>query len=906
MAVVALDTVASKDTYLQNGYFVPNAVPAGHFGKGRFPRFGEKAASPVYAPGALVHQPFGSLVPVTVATASASVLSKGHATSAAAFYTQDTLGFFRDAVSKVTVADAGLGAAATTFLDAFEAGTYTTYGPTGGAAVVPGNHIYDAVTIAAGHTDLTASASAIGGAGVTALFSNGNVAVTNVVASDVTTDYVIIFCVGNISFSAAAWITAGKLRKILLVATGTITVLGVHAAPHYSYSAVSVSVAGVVTSVAGGSNYVGLNAAVATQYLYDPNTLSVTIPGVVLHAAGSYADLHTFDLVKNNAALAVAFGGTSAFYNMTATDVSTVWLTAATNMLYRLCCQHQVVPQTVLPADSVVLQAGCYYLLTTFFATNYTTALSFAKTATHVPNFGASTEYSNFSAYFRPDATLATAVWAQTYRVADLVYAPLSAGRYLSCNALGMTSPSTVDFALPTLPYFIETTEITANCPLSLSSTFPANDTILATDGGMDTYTVHNNATANVTAISAYRALKAPVATTLTAPTAVTINVPNKSWVDYSPFNGEVLSADAGLEVIDGRVRLLNGVRQAGVMTANLVCTPSAVALEVFNPFFNGAATVPSTVEFVTFKSLAKVRFNLILSGVSENYTLDAGNSVLIGANNYTYTVAGAVGTLKKVSGGVSTTVGAWTFGAVPAVVNVFLTIVFGDTVMKATTFTTNTVLDNSVPATYFTRNLATADAVYTQVSQPAGTLLYLPGISDPTALGLVEWGVEPVTNMPDFWQASVFHNEARAFPEVVVNGRRESAYVEGQTKVAISLADGTYVNDAAVSVVVADGLANVADLPLTKGFITYVAVKVPNNSGMQVYTIGIDFATFDLAADALKLNTLQRGKHSGVVVDTKSVDLKKKDVITGCGFVNYDDNEGGTIRIVFPCKGVF
>jgi len=69
----------------------------------------------------------------------------------------------------------------------------------------------------------------------------------------------------------------------------------------------------------------------------------------------------------------VDFTGTITIYAMTATDAtfllnsSAKYLDGALNMLFRMCVQHQMVPQTTLPADSVVLQNGCYYLKLTFF-----------------------------------------------------------------------------------------------------------------------------------------------------------------------------------------------------------------------------------------------------------------------------------------------------------------------------------------------------------------------------------------------------------------------------------------------------------------------------------------------------------------------------------------------------------
>ena len=118
----------SRITLSRTDMRTPATIPSGHVTQGRFPRHGEAVASEFYAPGALIHQPLGSFVPVT--TVQPSVNSKGHALSTTTtFYIQNALGYFRNVVSNIS--DTGLASAATTFLNAVESGAVTTYGSAG-------------------------------------------------------------------------------------------------------------------------------------------------------------------------------------------------------------------------------------------------------------------------------------------------------------------------------------------------------------------------------------------------------------------------------------------------------------------------------------------------------------------------------------------------------------------------------------------------------------------------------------------------------------------------------------------------------------------------------------------------------------------------------------------------------
>jgi hypothetical protein len=945
--VVALSTATQKDLYLQNGFFSPSTVPAGHFATGRFPNFGKKIASNVYSPNVIHHQPFGSKVPLSVATnvaypastAQQSLLHWGHATHTSAFFVQDMRSFFNDALTRVRAANATgltIGTAAQTFLDNMFAGQYATYGAsTNGVFNIPtGNWIYDANTTATGHKDLTSGSTGnngtIGSTGPTAVFSYGDINIDSVVNSTTATDLVIILCVGKVSFANASWQPGTRTAPVLIIATDTIKCLGSNkmSANDFVISGVSLSVNSATniqvapTNISGNqNNAIFFNGALGatstpTNYLFDQYTLATDSPlftpvaGVVPHGAGTYADLPEFNVPGDDATLA-SFSGTVSTYLPTAISGSFTagnFLQAATNIMFRECCQHQVIPQFATISDNVVLQAGCYYLLTTFFGVDYTVALSMQTTATQVPNFGVSTEYHNFADNVQPDATDATAVWMETYRIADLVYAPKSTGRYITLGGDGSIAISSVDYVMQTLPYSIETTLVTALCTLSLSDAFPPDTTtndVDGTTGGMDAYVVTNNKTANVTAMSTYRTLVKQPPTTLTSPTTVTFAIPDRSWVDIAPFCGEVASADTGFEVIDGRVRVVNPDRRAKIMTINVMCTPSAVVGETFDPYFNGAGIIPAPplTEFVTYKSTTKVRFSIVNGGTSENYTLDTDSSVLIGASRYDYAVVGQVGTLTKTSGGITATVGAWTFAITPVTpVPVFYTIIFGDTLLLNTTYQLNTILDNSVPDLNIQKYFDNAIASFKRVSVPAGQPMRIPGLTVTDIANLAEWGVVQQTD-PDYFVSKVFHDEAKDFVFAIIHGQRISPYVQGQTKVAVRLADDLYVNESGNDTIVSNGLANVADMPIDFGNITYTAVQVPGAFGTRTVTIGVDFQTFTEADNFYGLSHGTHGKPTGTLkfAETYANDGSRIDGWTGSGSVEYFIQDQPKLNLVFP-----
>lgn len=943
--VVALDTASNQDNYVSNGYAVPSSVPsftnAGHNAVARFPCHGRREASNFYFPTPMIHQPLTSSVPVT--TTSPEIKSKGHATSLVPFYVQDTLSFFRDAVSKLS--DAGLQASATAFLNSVEAGLVTTYGqPTNVNAT--GDFICDNQTVAAGSNHLSVGAATIGtSSGVTRIFSFGDIQASAIATGTAASDYVIIFAVGQVVFTGATWNTNGgsNPRKILIIATGDIGcsgVAGTFGSLDFITSSATVTVnGGSATSPSVGNNYIAANNTTTASYLYDPYATGSAQPGLVPYPVQAFADKHWFDIVGDTTsiqfdvpvgALITTFSGTTAYYNMTASSsawVDSDWLDVAVNILARLCCQHQVVPQITDLEHSVLLQAGCYYLFSTAFGFDRTTALSFQKSTNQVPNFGISTEGHDFDNFFTPDTSLTTALWLKTYRVADLIWAPMKgttatspSARYMTVNGAnridGMVGPSTVDYVFQAPPYTIETTDVEADCLVSVSNNGTAQSLPNgATDGGQDPYTsISGSGSASFQASSTYRLLT-PVLATPSGATASRMVIPSQSYGDWAPLNGEVVLVAGTSTAPTGIFRAdMFPNRKATIAQFTLTCQPSSVAGETMNTAYNAGQVVPGPIlkETILFKSADRIRFSLQTSSASEVYVMASGDKRLIGSAEYEYVATSSSALFTKVSSGVKqyyvsgawqTTVAtsSWTFGAVPATMTIFLTVVFGDTLMDNTLFVANAIIDGSVPSNYFVREVAEVDFHATRVQASAGSLLYLPALSDTTKASLAQLGVEEVS--PDYWQDKVFHQEANFFPEVVIDGKRVSIYSgnPATTRVAIGLADGTYTNDNGDSVIVANGTILASALPLTTGFITYVAVQLPSVSGNTVVTIGVDYADFDSAATALGLNRLRRGQHQGLTLQPGYSSGPKKDVFSGSGSVFYEDGMGGTYQIVFP-----
>lgn len=928
--VLATDTAIQQDNYAINGYVKPTSVPtfanAGHNAVGRIPRYGQKVASPHYAPPSIpVFQPFGSKVPVSVNLTTnlyADITSKGHANSLGAFYIQDTMSYFRDAVSKVQATDPTLAASATAFLNSVEAGNETTYGPIYPTNITSGDVIYDVQSSIPSSTNLTTpSLLQIGtAAGITRIFSYGDVNVASVAVDNTPTDYVIMFVVGNVVFASSPWNGIANPRKTLIVATGTIVCSGNGSfnAQNYAFAGVSLTINGnpAITPLANGY-YVSANGTSTSNANHlDPYATSANAPGVVPYAASAYGSLRWFDLVCDtptsfpssvSSAPLPPFAGTKTYYDLLPSTANTDWSDAATNILARMCCQQGVAPVSSL-SSSIALNAGVYYASTSFFGVEYTTPIVFQTAASQVPNFGVSTEYHDVDDYFNPDAST-TASWLQTYRVADQLYAPMkTAGqtsfRYMTLNGANrldaFIAPSTTDYVFETVPYYIETTEITADCSVSLSN-FSGNTMASGTVGGQDPYTVVDSGLTTFSATSTYRLLvasqTAPIGAILASAT-----MPNKSYLKWAPFDGEVVSSSVGT-VVDGSLTIDQWpMRKATIVQATLTCQPSSVSGETMNVAFNGGAVVqaPSTVEFILFKSLQKVRFSLITDAASEVYTIDAGSSQLIGTSEYSYSVSGAVGTLSKVSGGIQTQVGQWTFGAVPATVQVFLTVIFGDTLLANTVFNANTITDGSVPNNYIIRSQTEADVYATRLVQPAGSLLYLPGLSSATKTSLLQLGVMQVAGMPDTWQDVVFHQEASFFPEVAINGRRVATYSgSSSTLVAIGLADGTYTNDADQTVTVSGGTIAASSLPLTVGYITYTAVQLSSTSNVpQVLTLGTDYPNFAAADAALGLSKMQHGLHPGLTYAPTTNNGVKVDAWKGTGSVYYSNGMGGEYQI--------
>ncbi len=988
-AVVALDSATQQDDYVVNGYIQPSTWPTaptftntGHKSYGRFPRHGQKVASSFYAPPVMIYQPLGSNVLTSVNTQSstkpATIWSKGHAVNNQSFYVQDVLSYFRNAVSKVT--DSGLASSANAFLTEIENGNLQVYGSD--SSVTPGDFLYDTNTYDTNAKNLNTTAASIGttpnavGSNVTRIFSFGDIGDSNnnptILNGLGATDYVIIFCVGQVYINTVGtWNTSiGNTRKILVVATGVIQIGGTTTANHFlfgstnnlpgGYSIVTGDVNGNV-SASGSGGYALVTNGTGYQYTYDPNDTGSTFPGVVPFVSNNgvyvYGNMNWYDLLADNKdTFSTSVNGQyttnaqTAFYNVTTSMSSTDFDDVASNILARLCCQYGVGTQANDGdlADGWTNYSGCYHLLTTFFGVDYDTALSFQISSGQVPNFGVSTEYHDFNAYWTPDGTTSTA-WLQTYRVADQIYAPIkgagTAGlfKYMTLTDLVnlFFGPSTADFVFPTsFPYYIETTEITADCTVSLSN-FSGNTMASGTVGGMDPYTVTGSGTAAFSAVSTYRQLKAAGTAPGTAVLTKAV-VPNYSYLNWAPFNGDVVAVDPSFgNAVNGIATIDRWPNRFGsVLSFQLICRPSAVATDTMSIDYNAGSVVPapSTVELVTFKCLQYVRFSLITNANTGVFIVLAGasNSITIGSAQYTYTVSGSVGTLNKVSSGTLTQVGQWTFGVQPSDVIVWLTVTFGDTLMVTTVYeqanTSPAAGSASQPQNYFERVAPdTVDSYQSQINYSAGSQMYLPALSSDTATQLNQLGVYQVPGEPGIYVDYVFHPEAYFFNEVVIQGRRASTYSgnPAQTTVAISLADGTYQNLAGQTVTVGSGTYTDAfgntqtvasgnilasSLPLSFGNITYVAVAVPSQTSpgslvSELITIGsTQYPDFTTANKNLGLQFLNRGAIDGlkltVDIDDNTglkIDSYKLATAGTGGTVYYADGEGNEYKIVFP-----
>ena len=780
------------------------------------------------------------------------------------------------------------------------------------------------------------------GAGGTFIFCNGNFSVASVSAVGVATDYVVVFCTGAVTFSNLH--AGATARNVLIISCGSAPGVVTGSSALASTDLVACAYPGslnndsaitnVVASTPGGFIFFNGTTTVANAS-YDPHGLGTLMPAVQNFTQYAYGDLHTYDQIADTPVSTVGYAtfvaptfATTNFYDLKA---STALLIASSlsdflnNLAARICVQFGVVPGVSgtpgLLSSNLTLQEGCYYLASTFFNVNYTTAIAFQTATSQTPNLGVSTEYHNFNGYIIPDATLTTAVWLQTYRAGDQVYAPIknaNGGRYFTLNAGGQIVIGTTDFTYPTTPYYIETTLIPADCTVSLSNTFSSNGVVAPPSaGGADPYTQE---VGFVT--STYRVIQS--AGHIAG--QITVVVPNQSYIDYVPLNGDVTAigsfedaVNIGVSLVNGRLRVINGSRKALVEQIAITCQPSAVSGETIDPYFNGADIIPTypipgAGEFVTYKDANKVRFSIAspVTGASENYTINAGSSLLIGTYLYTYTVSGSVGTLSKISGGVSANVGTspWTFGASPATVTVFLVVVFGDTIMNNTNYNVNSVIDGSVPSTYFVRQVSAVQAygdVIQATAHTDGSPYYFPNLTAATITQLAQAGVNPVPGQPGYYAPTRLDREPLfADTEVVIYGTRISYYNPNQTQVSVELADGTYTNRAGNTVTVSGGLANVADLPIDVGYVSFIAQQAPAGSSgslsNQTYTVGtgMDYATFALARDALGLNTLVRRGYTGVTLSLSAdVNGGVVDNFTGTGQVVYESSTGGTITIV-------
>ena len=818
-------------------------------------------------------------------------------------------------------------------------------GPDGGAVVGATSGALNTIILQNGNFNVASIAN--GGTGYVIVFATGNITFSNMHPTGTPPNVILISCGGDIISTAGAHPAFLATDWAIAATPGYIQVAGINSGSA-SYASSSPGFASPPTAV-GGYLYYNGSASTSTYTIGSHDTSGLAgsiclVPSMNQYQVYQYADSYPWSVNKLMDTPATTsppttfhtiggFSGSLNRYNMVAstallvTPGSSSFLDILTNTFIRICVQFGVIPglssssnviDTSSTSTNLVLQAGCWYISTILGNTvDYETAVSFQTSAGQVPNFGVSVEYHDEDhEYITPDGTSATG-WLQTYRAGDLVYAPIKAAagfaQYMTLNLGGLFAPSVSDYVFQTAPYYIETTLIPNDCTVSLSLGTTA--TAIATSGGADPYTSITS-----TAIqSTYRNLSTTAVTAPSSGTNVYMSVAASNFVDYVPVNGtvtSVVSASSQFAVSNvdsGKIRIVNGGK-ATVGIVTLTCTPTPVSGVTMQPYANAAGIYPGIagVENVTYVDSVGARFNIFnsASGTTNDYYILAGTSQTIGSFVYSYAVSGTTATLTKVTGGVVSSVGAspWTLLATaPSAVTVNLILTMGDTIMNNVRFFANNQTIENAPASYLNRTPFELDSYGDSASVVPipGQPFYLGTVSGGDSTALSQAGVNPVPGQPG-WYVTTWNTPNPNFIDeaagIVIWGERDVIYTAGQTQAPISLANGTYINRAGNSVTVANGLVNIADLPIDIGFVSYNPVESQALAGLTfIIGAGQTYTSFPEASAALQLDTLDRISYTGVTLTAPIVNGKKQDTVSGSGSVLYRGNNGQSINIILP-----
>lgn len=874
---------------LENGLYTPVANTTASKKVLRVPRHGENVASPVYVPPVMLVQNYDTVLPtLPVTTMSPNMLSKGHAVGGTnPFCVLSYEDFLFNAAS--TIGDVSI----TEMLD----NVFKLQHP----IATPSSYNTGVVTLQNGvfviDDTFTNATLTIGGTGNTFVVINaaGNITIKDIRATTVNDKTVlIVFGNGaNIIFQNP-W-HPGDLGMKNIICSGNVTAPGVVSGATVNY--VIVGTATINGVGAGTSKY--YNGTSTVPYVYNPNPYtSLNAFAMFFYPPGAYADLHLFDLVFDvtygtDPPTTSAFTGGVVFYNMSPYTNTLNMTSVVTNVMSRLAVHYRVVPNGVI-------EGSCYFIIKTLYdGMEFSTYFVFQKTATHVPNFGVHTEPYGFSDYMVSDMM-------QTYRIDNDVYAPFSAGKYMKLNTVGFVQLSTSNWILTTpitndkpLDHYINTMHITSHSTMSLSTgivTAPPSEEPWHTLGGMDSYVSSGD-----NFVSKYR-----VITPISDPPnelheEVTVYMPTKSNTRYAPYNGKVNNTHGFVDLFNGTSE--NIQRRSGYQTMVLDCIQSRVAGETIEVFANSTGQVSTNNVFVTYKDP-----NLVHFVFDKNfYWLHNGDEKNIDGVLYKYSYASNTNTATfiKIDCGITSIIGSWTFSVVVDVhVTLYLKVIFGDTIMNDTLFVEDAEIFN-------VKNHIQVEVHGPVVAKGFGpmlesTMMYLPGLSSSTKNDFIRRGIIPVNGFEDTWIDTVSRSEFLLYPEVVIPGRVQLKYIEGEDSVFIPLIPGNYMNYMS-NLITVDSTQHVpiSSLPLMYSNIIYTALLITSvMPAAKHFTIGVggDYETLSDAASALNLWKLQRLETVGVTLLHKIVSGSSEfDIQGGSGHIRFLGGDGGHIVINIP-----
>jgi hypothetical protein len=449
------------------------------------------------------------------------------------------------------------------------------------------------------------------------------------------------------------------------------------------------------------------------------------------------------------------------------------------------------------------------------------TMIVLQKHATNHPNIGIHTEPFGFDKYIEN--------MAQSYRVADGVYALFSDGRYMTIPAgEWKVRISSANIGLPTLPYQIDqtsTTTMTIDKVASLKivdakPTDPPNAT--TNEGGMDPFDAAWEST--------YRALTE--GWTPSTETLVRIKAPYSSFIRYAPLGGHIVNDSTG-EITDTHILVKNTSRHSRLQRRTITVQPtsqdgaSLIAGMNVAAHYNATQTDHQLVYADT--NTAHIWFNQKL------YKIPAGDAntdatVIPGYGNakYLIDIPNSNGTLEVLNGNDVISSELITLVAPPATITVVLEILFGDMFGDSHTTVTETEEEfeyyfRTIEGLFFSELPTNGDGngnggetdvnIYGQI--------HTVDISDRTqdeidALILAGFHIDGDT-ATRFTQ----ENDPIKVGNFTVYGRRLARYTTGATTAKVPIADGMYGE-----ILVLEGMVQVSALPFNIGLYTYVGFE--------------------------------------------------------------------------------